>query len=203
MEAREERQLLKRQKPLSRPDLLMRTQHRWTKCPAESIFSTFRPTNLAPHVPEAYTLTGYAKFRDWHAQMFHCTFISFIALRVIFCPLLCIGCDDVVHAFWTAETCTCSATDREPCHSSEATAPLDCPADCPCPCDAGCVCQVTPEVNNRTVGIDFFLTVDFLPACFDTLDFSRAFASRGKGLSHRPDLESGRDVRIAHASFLL
>ena len=137
--------------------------------------------------------------------MFRLAFISIITLRVIFCPLLCIGCDDGMQALRSAEThvCTCSDRDREPCQDGESQFPFDTPTDCPCPCDTGCVCQVTPELNNRTAGIDFFLTVDFLPVCFDTLNLSQAFASCGQERPHRLDLESGRDVRVAHASFLL
>ncbi len=133
--------------------------------------------------------------------MFRLAFIAIITLRVICCPLLCIGFDDVARGFGTTETHTCSCTDakREPCQSRETPAPFD----CPCPCDTGCVCQVTLELNNRTVEVDPFLTVDFLPICFDTLDVSQAFAPRGEKLPHRFDLESGRDIRIAHASFLL
>lgn len=137
--------------------------------------------------------------------MFRLAFISIITLRVMFCPLLCIGCDDGVQALQAAQThtCTCSDTDREQCKGGQSPTPFDCPSDCPCPCDTGCVCQVTPELNHRTVAADFALAVDFLPVCFDTVVFSQGFARRGEELSHRLDLESGREVRIAHASFLL
>lgn len=133
--------------------------------------------------------------------MFRLAFISIFTLRVICCPLLCSGLDDVAQAFGMSETHTCSCTeaDREPCQSSETPTPFDCPY----PCDTGCVCQVTLELNNRTVEVDPFLTVDFLSGSSDTLDYSQAFAPRGEKLSHRIDLESGRDIRIAHASFLL
>ncbi len=137
--------------------------------------------------------------------MFRLAFISIITLRVILCPLLCIACDDSAQALRSAEAhvCTCADRDREPCQDGESLFPFDTPTDCPCPCDMGCVCQVTPELNIRSAAIDFFLTVDFLPVCFDTLNLSRAFASYGEERPHRLDLESGRDVRIAHASFLL
>ena len=133
--------------------------------------------------------------------MFRHAFIAIITLRVICCPLLCIGFDDVAHAFGTNEAHTCSCTDagRGPCQSSDSPKPFD----CPCPCDTGCVCQVTLESNNRAVEVDFFLPVDFLPVCFDTPDLAKAFVSRGEKPPHRFDLESGRDIRIAHASFLL
>ena len=145
------------------------------------------------------------ELQDNFLAMFRLAFISIITLRVIFCPLLCIGCDDGVRAFQTVEThtCRCSDEDREPCSGEEVPTPFDCPSDCPCPCDTGCVCQVTPELNNRTVAADFALAVDFLPVCFDSVDFSQGFAPRGDEISYRLDLESGRDIRVAHASFLL
>ena len=138
-------------------------------------------------------------------MMFRLAFISIITLRVIFCPLLCIGCDDDAQAFQNVEmhTCTCFDSEREPCSGEQVPSPFDCPSDCPCPCDTGCVCQVTPELNNRTVGLEAFLTVDFLPCCFDTLDYSQAFTSCGHEPPPHCDLESGRDIRVAHASFLL
>lgn len=137
--------------------------------------------------------------------MFRLAFISIITLRVIFCPLLCIGCDDGTQALRSvdANVCTCGDRDREPCRDGDSQFPSDTPTDCPCPCDTGCVCQVTPELNNRTVAAYFALAVDFLPVYFDTVDFSQGFARRGEELSHRLDLESGRDVRVAHSSFLL
>ena len=137
--------------------------------------------------------------------MFRLAFISIITLRVIFCPLLCIGCDGGAQALRSAEAhvCTCGDHDREPCQDGESQFPFDTPTDCPCPCDTGCVCQVTPELNYRTAGIDFFLAIDFQPICFDTVDFSQAIVFRGEESPHRHDLESGRDVRIAHASLLL
>ncbi len=133
--------------------------------------------------------------------MFRLAFILIITLRVMFCPVLCMGCDDSAQSLQRAQThlCTCSNTDREPCENEDSPTPFD----CPCPCDTGCVCQVAPELNNRTLAVDFALAVDFLPVCFDTLNLSRAFASYGEERPHRLDLESGRDVRIAHASFLL
>ncbi len=135
--------------------------------------------------------------------MFRFTFISIITLRVIFCPLLCIGCDDGMQAFHTSEThvCNCSDTKSEPCQSSETPTPFDSPSGCPC--DTGCIFQVTLESNNRTVGIGFFLMVDFLPICFDTQNLLQESGSHCEEMSQRLDLESGHDVRIAHASFLL
>ena len=137
--------------------------------------------------------------------MFRLAFISIITLRVIFCPLLCIGCGDGTQALRSAEAhvCTCADRDREPCQDGESQFPFDTPTDCPYPCDTGCVCQVTPELNNRTAGFEAFLTIDFLPCCFDTLDYSQAFASCGHEPPPHCDLQSGRDIRVAHASFLL
>ena len=137
--------------------------------------------------------------------MFRLPFIAIITLRVMICPLLCIGCDDGAQSFQKTEAhvCSCVNCDREPCEGDEARLPFDAPPDCPCPCDTGCVCQVTLELNNRTASDDFALAVNLLPVCFDTLDFVQGFAIRGEELSHRLDLTSGRSVRLAHASLLL
>lgn len=137
--------------------------------------------------------------------MFRLPIIAIITLRVIFCPLLCIGCDDGVQSFQTTEAhvCSCVDSDREPCDGDQPQFPFNAPTDCPCPCDTGCVCQVTPELNNRTASVEFALAVDFPPVCFGTLDFSQKIAFRGEDLSHRLDLMSGRSVRLAHASLLL
>ena len=137
--------------------------------------------------------------------MFRLPIIAIITLRVIFCPLLCIGCDEGVQSFQSAEAhvCNCADSDRVPCEGDGTQFPFDGPTDCPCPCDTGCVCQVTPELNNRTTSVDFALAVDFLPVCFDSLDFSQGSVFRGEDLSHRLDLTSGRSVRLAHASLLL
>ena len=129
--------------------------------------------------------------------MFRVAIISIITLRVILCPLLCVGCVEAASALPAVGSvgCYCSDSDREPCRSNEgpSSSPFDRPSDRhPCPCDTGCVCQVTPELNNRTVSADLELSLDFLPVCIDTLDFSEVFASRGEEFSHRLDLERGR-----------
>jgi len=137
--------------------------------------------------------------------MYHHVVISIITLRVIFCPLLCIGCDDGAPVFHTIETqtCTCSNAERLPCQRGETPSPFDSPSECPCPCDTGCVCKASPELSNRAAAIDQILMLEFLPVFFDALDSSQTFASHGEELPYRLDLESGRDIRIAHASFLL
>lgn len=140
--------------------------------------------------------------RDSTSQMFRLAFISVFTLRVIFCPMFCLGCEEGAQAAKT-NPCTCSDAELEHCKDAEVPTPFDCPCDQPCPCDTFCVYKVTPELVNRVVLADFVLSIDFLPAGFDLPDFSQGFSSCGEELSHRIDLESGRDVRIAHASFLL
>lgn len=138
--------------------------------------------------------------------MFRLAFISFITVRLMICPLLCLGCDGDAQTIQAKPShgCTCSDTDQVSCQGDRIPTPIDCPSDCPYPCDVDCLCEVNvaPDSNNRTASVGS-LAVDFLPARFDKLAILRGFAPPGDEVTHRLDLESGRDYRIAHASFLL
>lgn len=131
--------------------------------------------------------------------MFRLLLLSFIALRVVACPVLCLGGLDsrfagdaaVVH-----HSCGCSGEQNTPCDDGVP------PADSPCPCETGCVCQVTPELNHRTIA-DFQLALDLAPLSLETLDLPVVLVSR---FEHQPrpfDLLTGRSVRVAHSSWLL
>ncbi len=141
--------------------------------------------------------------------MFQLTFIALITLRVIFCPVLCMGCGEAARANQTAddqavESRGCCGSDSTPCQDGNSQAPSDAPHDCPCPCESG-DCQVIIDLTDRTVVTDsvFEVTVEVLPVSYDTLIPSQRSGSRGVGRSHRLDLTSGWSVRLAHASLLL
>lgn len=132
--------------------------------------------------------------------MFRLLFLSFIALRVVACPVCCQGSFDnrfvsdvaVVHY-----SCCCSGEQNATCDDDGVP-----PAESPCPCETGCECQVTPELNHRTM-VDFQLAVDLVPLKLESLDLSKVLVSR---CAHQPrpfDLSTGRSVRVAHSSWLL
>ena len=160
-------------------------------------------TDLAALKIQPYTFGSAFLDPGTATVMFQLSFIAIITLRVIFCPLLCFGCDDGAQPFQIAEAhvCSCDDSDREPCQEDGSPFPFDNPSECPC--DTGCVSQAMPELNNRMTSVDLVLAVDLSPYWFVTIDASEGFAFRGEHLSHRLDLTSGRSVRLAHASLLL
>jgi hypothetical protein len=132
--------------------------------------------------------------------MFRLLFLSFIALRVVACPVCCQGAFDnrfvsdvaVVH-----HSCGCSGEQNATCDDDGVP-----PAKSPCPCETGCDCQVTAELSHRTI-VEFQLAVDLAPLSLETLDLSEVLVSR---FEHQPrsfDLLTGRSVRVAHSSWLL
>lgn len=130
--------------------------------------------------------------------MFRLLFLSFIALRVIACPVCCAGSDaHVMGVEAVSHSCNCSTDRSVPCQGGEQP-----PMDSPCPCEAGCECQATPEMDHRVV-VDVQWMLDFAPLCLDTLDLSDALVFRIEEHPQRLDLPTGRSVRIAHASLLL
>lgn len=131
--------------------------------------------------------------------MFRLLLLSFIALRVIACPVCCAGGDALAGGIEAAVTdsCSCGKSQSEPCRDGELP-----PMDSPCPCETGCECQVTPEMNHRVV-VDVQWMLDFAPLCLDTFDLSETFVVRFEAQPRRLDLPTGRSVRLAHASLLL
>ncbi len=132
--------------------------------------------------------------------MFRLLFLSFIALRVIACPVCCAGgweyVDGVNSEIGSLHSDCCSKHDGEPCGEGDET-----PANSPCPCESVCECQVAPETNHL-VKMDAQRTLDFSPFNVDTLDLSKTFVVRFEEQPRRLDLPTGRSVRLAHASLL-
>lgn len=125
--------------------------------------------------------------------------LSFIALRVIACPVCCAmdACrGESVEAVVT-HSCSCSTNQDEPCGESEMP-----PMDSPCPCETGCECQITPEMDHR-VAVDVQSMLDSAPLCLDMLDLPEALVVRFEEQPRRLDLPTGRSVRLAHASLLI
>ncbi|MDV6031435.1 MAG: hypothetical protein F9B45_15320 [Phycisphaera sp. RhM] len=94
-------------------------------------------------------------------------------------------------------SCGCSGEQNATCDDDGVP-----PAESPCPCETGCECQVTPELNHRTM-VDFQLAVNLAPLKLESLDLSEGLVSR---FEHQPrpfDLLTGRSVRVAHSSWLL
>ncbi|TWU34870.1 hypothetical protein Poly41_40130 [Novipirellula artificiosorum] len=132
--------------------------------------------------------------------MFRLLFVSFIALRVIACPVCCAGGDAQVASVEAAVTdcdCCCSKSQSNPCGDGEPS-----PPESPCPCESGCECQVAPEMNHRLI-VDVQWMMDVTPLCLDTVGLPEAFVDRFEEQPHRLDLLTGRSVRLAHASLLL
>ena len=137
--------------------------------------------------------------------MFRLALMSMIALRVICCPVLCTGCGEGTRIVEDAQAhvCACSASESETCDGQAASTPLEQPSDCPCPCKSEGQCEVTLDLSRRSVDFEAFFAVDFVLCCFETVDISQAFNIRGYEPPPHCDLECGRDIRVAHASFLL
>ncbi len=136
--------------------------------------------------------------------MFHPAIISLIALRVILCPLFC-GVE--LERGWASKeissTCTCSDIQKEHCPGSKSPSiPFDSPCDCPNGCDTGCVCQIVPEWNGPTFTIDAELSPDFVLAVIKTSKCPEVNAGRPEQV-HRPELPSGRSIRVALRSLQL
>lgn len=142
--------------------------------------------------------------RQFYFLMFHLAIIAIISLRVVLCPLFCVG-DGALDSGHQDEvfSCACAKSNSGPCHSNErqAPVPLDCPCDSPFPCDSGCVCKAAPELNGRTATTDFELSLDFAPVCMQTVSFSEVRAIRHE--VHSPRLDNGRSIRLVFASLLL
>ncbi len=135
--------------------------------------------------------------------MFHLAIITFITLRVVLCPLFCMGEDVICSGLQGAVNCGCTEANSGPCHSDErqAPVPLDCPCDSPYPCNSGCVCQAAPELNGRTVATDFELSFNFAPVCMETVNFSGVRAVCRE--IRLPRLDNGRSIRLVFASLLI
>lgn len=130
--------------------------------------------------------------------MFRLLLISFIALRAIACPVLCAAGGDVASAIGVEKVGCCGGhEDSTPCNGEKSPLGDE-------PCDGSCFCQVTPELNNRTVSADILLSLDVTPLSLETLDLSTFLGKRCiERHSQRFDLLSGRDVRLVYASLLL
>lgn len=136
--------------------------------------------------------------------MFRLFFLSFIALRVIACPVCCAGDGEYadgagfeigsLHSELHSDCC--SKHDGEPCGEGDET-----PANSPCPCEGVCECQVAPE-TNQTVEVNAQWTLELAPFNADTLDLSKTLVVRFEEQPRRLDLPTGRSVRLAHASLL-
>ena len=132
--------------------------------------------------------------------MFRLLLLSFIALRVVACPVFCLGVSDdrfVSNVAVVHHSCGCSGEQNAPCDDDSVP-----PVESPCPCETGCECQVTPELNHRKIA-DFQLALDLAPLKLETLDLSEVLVAR---FEHQPrplDLLTGRSVRVAHSSWLL
>lgn len=140
--------------------------------------------------------------------MFRLPFIAIITLRVIFCPLLCLGCDEGVDSlkFLEAHTCQCcekdcDGSDHDPCKDDDAPCPPGIPTDCPC--DSGCVAKIVPEMFSRAISLDSASVESLWPSALVSLDGPARKALRFERRTHRLDLKDGRSIRLVHASLLL
>lgn len=133
--------------------------------------------------------------------VFRLLLLSFIALRVIACPVCCAGggadAHGVVSQTGLLHSDGCCRHDGEPCGEDDTP-----PADSSCPCEGGCECQLAPESHQRVV-VDAQWILGFAPLSLETLDLSKTFVVRFEEVPRRLDLPTGRSVRIAHASYLL
>ncbi len=137
--------------------------------------------------------------------MFRLPIILVITLRVIFCPILCMGCDvdSCTDQPEFTHSCCCVESEHDTCHHGECSSPVDFPAKCPCHCESGCIGHVTPDLNNRITLIGVSMLIDLTPQSFDTSEVSLTNLIRIERLSHRHDRSNGRSVRLAHASLQL
>lgn len=133
--------------------------------------------------------------------MFRLFFLSFIALRVIACPVCCAGGGEdaigVVSEIGPLHSDCCCKHDGDLCGEGDVP-----PTDSHCPCEGVCDCQVTPETNHRVV-VNAQWLQEFAPLSLDTLDPAITFIVRFAEQPRRLDLPTGRSVRLAHASYLL
>ena len=137
--------------------------------------------------------------------MFRRALITFVALRVIACPIFCAGGESVrstdANEQVTGCHCKCEQSARyNGCHLPPTSAPID----NPCPCETGCDCQITTELSSRTMAADIRMSLDVMPLCLETLDMSGFITIRCDDQhSHRTYLRNGRDVRLVFDSLLL
>ncbi len=144
--------------------------------------------------------------------MFHHIVVSLIVLRVLFCPMLCMGTANVAQASVTPDRC--ESVFRCECSTSQDLSPASsgygheerCPTPSQCPCDESCMCHALSDAPNkiRQLSFGWSLSEQFDAASID--EVCRSFASPNHLESRtesRPDLSSGIAIRLVIASLLL
>jgi hypothetical protein len=129
---------------------------------------------------------------------------SIIALRVLFCPLFCLGDAGVAHTAPQVTGCSCGVSESAslPCGQWPSDDREREPADDPC--TTGCVCQILIEKPGKAFSMDSHLW-QALP--LPLVDVGALLTPNpGTHLTEhslRPDLASGMAIRLAFASLLL
>lgn len=137
--------------------------------------------------------------------MFRNAICSFIALRVLLCPLFCMGDADVAHALPQMTGCSCGASEpacppcgQRPSEDRERREPAD------EPCANGCVCQILVEKPGKAFSIDSHLWQALpLPSIEVGASLAPIAVAQLTKYHLRPDLLSGMAIRLAFASLLL
>ena len=140
------------------------------------------------------------------------TILSLMALRVLFCPILCMGSGDDVHATTMSHeymhSCHCEATTAQsPAErSSDSQDDKDCPLPADCPCGESCVCHALLDASNKIRQQDmswyFSHDLDLVSSEAVTGLMTWTYKLEFRSEVH-PDLHNGKAIRVAIASLLL
>lgn len=138
--------------------------------------------------------------------MFRFAFITFIALRVVLCPLFCSGGagDASAEGVQKPVHCACSGTDTEPC--GDESQPTQSPSGCPdgTSCHCSCFCHDTLVLGERSEMVDASRSLDLPAVAIAGAERSANIASVERDvIPRRLDIDSGRSLRIIFASLLI
>lgn len=137
--------------------------------------------------------------------MFRSAIYLFVTIRVLVCPLFCLGDGGVAHAIFQIRECSCEAVELVGLLSGECPSEdhdRRSPADEPC--GGSCVCQILVEKSAKPL---WTLSHLWQPLLVTPIEPGAVLAPvPGMSLaksSLRPDLLSGLAIRLAFASLLL
>lgn len=149
---------------------------------------------------------------SFHRQfpMLHYTVVSLIVLRALFCPMLCIGMGDSPQVSLTpdghghAGRCGCPSPQNLIPDPSNTSNEEGCPTPSQCPCDESCVCHALPDGANKNHQLSWSLDTNLDAVSVNVAGSSLALTSSLESRTDvRPDLSSGKAVRLVFASLLL
>ena len=144
--------------------------------------------------------------------MVHHIVVPLIVLRVLFCPMLCRGTDDVAQASVVPDghqsAChrECSTPEAVPSASADNDHEERCPTPSHCPCDESCMCHALAEAPNKIRQLSFSWS---LSEQLDAVSIHNVCSSSASPnnlesrIDSSPDLTSGITLRLAIASLLL